>query len=71
MAKLIKYQFLSCEVPRGSGGNASTERIILEKRMLCPTPAAYALNYPIAEAEAVGSITVEGEFDSGTQEADP
>ena len=64
MAKIIKYQFLSCEVCHGAGGNGSREQIILDKQMLCPTQADYIRNIALAEREAVGQIILEGEFDS-------
>jgi hypothetical protein len=39
------------------------EQVILDKSIICPTQAIYDANYPIAEKEAVGEITVTGEFD--------
>lgn len=64
MAKIIKYQFLSCEVHHGMGGNDRREQIILDKQMICPTPEDYLRNIALAQREAVGKITLEGEFDS-------
>lgn len=63
MAKVIKYKFLSCEVNHGTEENPDIEQIILDAELTCPTQAIYDANYPIAEREAYGEITVEGEFD--------
>ena len=68
MAKVITYKFLSGEVNRGTEENPEIEQIILEKGIICPTQAAYDANYPIAEKEACGEITVEGEFDEVSAE---
>ena len=66
MAKIIKYRFLSCEVPWGVGENGRTEQVILDKQMLCPAQEDYIRNIALAQREAVGGITLEGEFDSET-----
>ena len=64
MAKVIKYQFLSCEVNRGTEQNPVMEQIILDKEIACQNQAAFDVSYPIAEKEAVpGTIEVSGEFD--------
>lgn len=63
MAKIISYQFLSAEINHGTEENPNMEQILLDKRIICDTQAAYDANYPIAEKEAMGEITVEGEFD--------
>ena len=59
MAKIISYQFVV-------GENSQGEQILQEKNLVCPTQSAYDANYPIALAEAVGEITVEGDFDPPT-----
>lgn len=64
MAKVIKYQFVSCEVNRGTEQNPVMEQIILDKKIACQNQAAFDVSYPIAEKEAVpGTIEVSGEFD--------
>lgn len=55
MAKIIKYKFQSGEE-------------LLDAQIECKTQADYDANYPIAEKEAVGEITVEGEFDEESAE---
>lgn len=61
--KVIEYKFLSCEVNRGTEEDPDIEQIILSAKIECATQAQYDANYPIAEKEAMGEITVEGEFD--------
>lgn len=51
MAKRIKYSIQS-----GAG--------ILPVEIRCITQEVYDANYPIAQKEAVGEITVEGEFET-------
>lgn len=63
MAKIIKYKFLACEINHGTEENPNTEQVILEKTMFCKTQAEFDENYPVAESEAVGEITVVGDFD--------
>ena len=63
MAKTITYKFLSSEVNHGTEETPSIEQIILDKMFICRTQAQYDANYPIAQKEAMGKITVEGEFD--------
>ena len=63
MAKIIKYKFLACEINHGTEENPNIEQSVLGKEVICPTQSAFDENYPIAEKEAVGEITVEGEFD--------
>ena len=63
MAKIIKYKFLSCEINHGTEEKPDIEQIFLEKSIECKTQAVFNANYPIAEKEAVGEISVEGEFD--------
>ena len=64
MAKVIKYQFLSCEVNRGTEQNPVMEQIILDKEIACQNQAAFDVSYPIAEKEAVpGTIEVSGDFE--------
>lgn len=61
--KTIKYQFLSCEINHGTEESTDIEQIFLEKTMFCKNQREFDECYPIAENEAVGEITVEGEFD--------
>lgn len=61
--KTIKYKFLSCEVNHGTEENPNMEQVLLEKTMFCKNEGEFAENYPIAQREAVGEITVEGEFE--------
>ena len=66
MAKIIKYKFLSCEVDHGTEEEPNIEQIFLDKQIICNTQTQFDANYPIAEKEAVGEITVTGEFDHVT-----
>ena len=66
MAKMIRYQFVSHTVNRGTEDQPDLEQILVSKSFGCPTQASFDANYPIALAEAVGEITVEGEFDPPT-----
>lgn len=59
MAKIIKYRILSA-----NGSESGTELGFFEKTIECKTQADYDANYPIAEREAIGEITVEGEFEA-------
>ena len=61
--KIIKYKFLSCEINRGTEEAPDIEQVLLEKTMFCKTQTEFDECYPVAETEAVGEITVEGEFD--------
>lgn len=62
--KLIKYQYLSCEINHGTEENTSIEQVVIGKIFECPTQADYDAKYPIAEKEAIpGTIEVSGEFD--------
>ena len=63
MPKIIAYEILSAEVNHGTEENPNIEQIFLDKSIICETQAQFDANYPIAEKEAVGEITVEGEFD--------
>ena len=58
--KIIKYKFLSCEINHGT----EVEQVFLDKEIHCDTQAVFDASYPIAEKEAVGEITVDGEFDT-------
>lgn len=50
MVKIIKYQFVS------------SEDVVLDKEMMCPTQEVYDVCYPIAESEAIpGTIEVKEE----------
>lgn len=62
MAKIIKYNFLSCEINHGTEENPNIEQVFLDKEIHCDTQAVFDTNYPIAEKEAVGEITVVGDF---------
>lgn len=61
--KIIKYKFLSCELNHGTEEQPNIEQILLDVSIECKTKADFEANYPMAEKEAVGGITVEGEFD--------
>ena len=63
MAKIIKYKYLSAEINHGTEENPDVEQILIDTKIVCPTQTAYDANYPIAEKNAVGEITVEGEFE--------
>lgn len=64
MAKIISYQFLCCEVNRGTEEAPDIAQIILPAEIICKTRAQFDANYPIAEKEAIpGSIEITGEFD--------
>ena len=64
MAKVIKYNFLSCEINRGTEEKPDIEQVFLDKRAYCKTQSDFDINYPIAEKEAVpDSIDVSGEFE--------
>lgn len=63
MAKIMKYKFLAAEINHGTEENQDIEQILLEKSIECTTKSVFDANYPIAEREAIGEITVEGEFD--------
>jgi hypothetical protein len=63
MAKIIKYQFVAAEVNHGTEERPDIEQILADAQIECKDQTAYDANYPIAEKEAVGEITVEGEFD--------
>lgn len=63
MAKIIKYKFLSCEINHGTEENPDIEQVFLDKEIHCDTQAVFDASYPIAEMEAVGEITIDGEFD--------
>ena len=63
MAKIIKYKFLSCEINHGTEENPNIEQVIIDKGIICKTQADFDDRYHIAEKEAVGEITVEGEFE--------
>lgn len=61
--KIIKYSFLSCRINRGTEKNPVMEPVFLNKEIYCPTEAVFLANYPVAEREAAGEITVEGAFE--------
>lgn len=68
MAKIIKYNFPSAEINRGTEEEPKIEQVVYPVEIVCRTQAVFDANYPIAEKEAVpGSIAVIGEFD-GEQE---
>ena len=53
--KIIKYKI-----------NIGTDKeTLFEKELLCPFSDAFEKSLAIAESEAVGEITVEGEFEAG------
>ena len=49
--KIIKYQFLSCEINHGTEEETDIERVLLEKSIPC-SEATFASNYAIAQREA-------------------
>ena len=59
MAKLIKYRILSA-----NSSEPDKELGFAEKSIECKTQADFDANYPIAEREAIGEITVDGEFEA-------
>lgn len=61
--KTIHYPFKSCEVNRGTQENPVIEPVLLEKILYCRTQAEFDDNYPVAQKEAAGEITVTGEFE--------
>lgn len=63
MAKIISYQFVSAKVNHGTEEEPNIEQILSPAQIICETQAQYDANYPIAEREAVGEITVEGKFE--------
>ena len=69
MAKIIKYKFLSSEYNHGTEDEPDIEQMILDKAIVCKTQENFDANYPIAEKEAVGDITVEGQFDPESDNA--
>lgn len=69
MAKTIEYKFLSAEVNKGTADNPIIEQIIFNKEMTCKNQTDFDINYQIAEKEAIGEITVSGEFDPIEEEA--
>jgi hypothetical protein len=68
--KIIKYKYLSCEVNHGTEENPNIEQIFLDKELYCPTKSVFDANYPIAVSEAVGEITVDGEFEPEPETTD-
>lgn len=57
--KIIKYQFLSCEINRGTEEEPNMEQVFLEKAIEC-SDDAFESNYALALREAVdGEVTVE------------
>jgi hypothetical protein len=63
MAKVIKYKFLSAEVNHGTEAEPNIEQIVFDVEIVCKTQSDYEANLIIAKREAMGEITVEGEFD--------
>lgn len=63
MPKIIKYQFLACEINHGTEEKPDIEQILQDAYFECKTQAEFDANYPIAEKEAVGKMDVTGEFD--------
>ena len=62
--KTITYQFLSCEINRGTEEQPDLEPVFLEKTMFCKNQAEFDACYPLAEREAVGEILVGGAFEA-------
>lgn len=63
MAKIIKYKFLSAN-HNGTEENTDNDLVLLPKIVKCETQADFDASYPLAEREAIGEITVEGEFEA-------
>ncbi len=63
MAKIIKYQYLYCEVNLGTEEQPVIDQVFLPKSIECKNQTEFDAKYPIAAEEAVGEITVEGEYD--------
>lgn len=64
--KIIKYQFLSCEINHGTEEEPNIEQIFLNKEIQC-SDDVFDSNYAIAEREAYGEITVEEVEDEETE----
>lgn len=64
MAKVISYQFVSCEVNNGTEEEPILEKIILGKSITCSTQETFDAAYRVATKEALpGTLDVSGEFD--------
>lgn len=63
MAKIIRYQYLYCEVNLGTEEQPVIDQIFLPKSIECKNQTEFDAKYPIAAGEAVGEITVEGEYE--------
>lgn len=61
--KIIKYTFLSCEINHGTEKNPDIEQVFADVEIECASQAILEANMQIAENEAVGEITVTGEFE--------
>ena len=60
--KIIKYN-LCTKVNISTDAEPNWVDTLTPVEIECPTQVVFDNNYPIAEKEAVGEITVEGEFD--------
>lgn len=61
--KIIKYKFLSCEINHGTEEEPDIEQVFEDAEIECATQEVFDANVQIAENEAVGEITVVGEFE--------
>lgn len=67
--KIIKYQFLSAEINRGTEEAPDIEQVFLQKIIPCPDDAVFSENLAIAKREAYnGEYTIE---DDGEPEPAP
>lgn len=67
--KIIKYKFLS-EINRGTLEDPVIEQVFKDAEIQCANQVIFDANYPIAENEAVGEITVDGEFEAEPESTD-
>ena len=68
MSKIIKYDFLSCEINHGTEEEPDIEQIICPAEIKCATEAEFEANLIVAQNEAYGDISVEGEFEEESTE---
>jgi hypothetical protein len=68
--KIIRYVFLSCEINHGTEENPDIEQVFADAEIECANQAILEANMQIAENEAVGEITVVGEFDAEPETTD-
>lgn len=64
MAKILSYKILSAKKQSDTEESFNNDLCLLPKIIKCKTQADFDANYPLAEREAIGEITVEGEFEA-------